>query len=79
MYPGVLEAGVVGAPSETTGETPVAFVQTTPGAKISDQEIKDFVASKLSKNKHITSVRFIDAIPKTLSGKILRKELKKMI
>ncbi|KAJ8720360.1 hypothetical protein PYW07_012403 [Mythimna separata] len=77
-HPAVADAAVIGVPHEFFGEVPKAFIIRKNGLKISEEEIQDFVASKVAVYKKIEEVMFVDEIPKTASGKILRKELRKM-
>ncbi|RVE49753.1 hypothetical protein evm_005623 [Chilo suppressalis] len=75
----VADAGVVGIPDVAAGEVPLAFVVTQPGKRVTEKELQQFVAERVSNPKHLRGgVRFISAIPKNPSGKILRKELRKM-
>ncbi|XP_045776708.1 4-coumarate--CoA ligase 1 isoform X1 [Maniola jurtina] len=77
---GVADCGVVGRSDEIAGELPVAFVVPQPGASLSAQEIQAYVASKVSPAKRLRGgVIFVEEIPKNPSGKILRKELRKML
>ncbi|XP_013136653.1 PREDICTED: 4-coumarate--CoA ligase 1-like [Papilio polytes] len=79
-HEGVRDVGVVGKPHPSAGEVPVAFVVTQPDSKVTEAELQQFVAERLSNTKHLRGgVRFIDAIPKSATGKILRKDLKKMV
>ncbi|CAG4963998.1 unnamed protein product [Colias eurytheme] len=79
-HSGIREAAVVGLPERDAGELPLAFVVLQPGARLSEKEIQDYVAERLSNPKHLRGgVRFINEIPKNPTGKILRKELRKMI
>ncbi|EEB16371.1 luciferase, putative [Pediculus humanus corporis] len=78
-HPGVKEAGVIGIPDEEAGELPLAFIVKQPGANITEDEIKKYVAGKVSPQKKLHGgVRFIPEIPKNPSGKILRRELQAM-
>lgn len=73
----ILDAAVIGIPHETAGEAPKACVVLKPNTIATEQEIKDFVSSKVAHYKKLEGgVDFIDVIPKNLSGKILRRELK---
>jgi long-chain acyl-CoA synthetase len=81
-HPAVKECGVVGRADEAAGEIPVAFVALRDGFVESGQlgeELCAFVADRLTHYKQPREVRFIDAVPKTASGKILRRELRKSI
>ncbi|HET6181267.1 MAG TPA: AMP-binding protein [Candidatus Sulfotelmatobacter sp.] len=81
-HPAVKECGVVGRPNAEAGEIPVAFVALRDGfvnSKKLDEELCAFVADRLTHYKQPREVRFVDAIPKTASGKILRRELRKQM
>jgi acyl-coenzyme A synthetase/AMP-(fatty) acid ligase len=81
-HPAVKECGVVGRSNEAAGEIPVAFVALRDGfvdsSKLGD-ELCGFVADRLTHYKQPREVHFVDAVPKTASGKILRRELRKSI
>ncbi|XP_073950379.1 luciferin 4-monooxygenase isoform X2 [Choristoneura fumiferana] len=80
QHAGVAECGVVGAPDELAGELPTAFVVRQPGAAVSEKELVEYVAKKVSPAKHLRGgVIFLDEIPKNASGKILRRELKLLL
>ncbi|CAL7950498.1 unnamed protein product [Xylocopa violacea] len=77
MHPDVLEAAVIGIPHERCGEVPKAFVVPKPGTNPKAEDIQNFVKGKVSEFKQLQGgVTFIEAIPKSLTGKILRRELK---
>ena len=73
-YPAVTDAAVVGRPDEEAGEIPVAYV-VLKGDATAD-EIMTFVAERVSPQKKVRDVRIVDEIPKSASGKILRRVLK---
>jgi len=77
-HPAVLETAVVGIPHEYRGETVKAFVALKPGfqGKVTEQEIIDFCKDKLATFKVPRAVEFIEAIPKNLVGKALRRVLR---
>lgn len=80
QHPSIKDVGVVGLPDEKSGELPLAFVVTQPGAKITEKDIIDFVAKRVSMPKRLHGgVRFVEEIPKNLSGKILRRELRTLL
>jgi len=70
------DAAVIGVPDEKSGELPKAFV--VPKGEISPQDVVDFVAERVAPHKKLRGgVEFVDKIPKSASGKILRKDLRK--
>jgi acyl-CoA synthetase (AMP-forming)/AMP-acid ligase II len=80
-HPAVRECGVVGRADAVAGEIPVAFVALREGfvgCKKLEEELCAFVADRLTHYKQPREVRFVDAVPKTASGKILRRELRKL-
>jgi len=79
-HPAVRECGVVGRPDAAAGEIPVAFVALRDGIFPCDklkEEICGFVGERLTSYKQPREIRFVEAVPKTASGKILRRELRK--
>jgi 4-coumarate--CoA ligase len=74
--PGVADAAVIGMPDDTAGEVPVAFVVPAPGATVTDAAIAAHLAGHLATYKMPRAIHFVDAIPKSPSGKILRRVLK---
>lgn len=75
--PEVADVAVVGVPDALAGEIPKAFVVLKPNHKLSEQDIYDSVATKLTKYKHLEGgVVFLESIPRNAAGKILRNELK---
>jgi acyl-CoA synthetase (AMP-forming)/AMP-acid ligase II len=79
-HPQVMDAAVVGLPDPSAGELPLAFVVRKPGATVTESELQQFVEEKVAPFKKLRGgVRFVSAIPRTASGKILRRELKAAI
>jgi 4-coumarate--CoA ligase len=76
----VKDAAVVGKQDPYSGEVPLAFVVITPGTEASPQvskTLQDFVRRHKDRTKWITGgVRFVDEIPKSAAGKILRRLLR---
>ena len=75
----VAEAAVVGRPDELTGEALCAFVTVGPGHQASlalAEALKEHVAKEIGKLARPADVRFAEALPKTRSGKIMRRLLR---
>ena len=78
QHPAVLEVGAIGVPSDNRGEDPKIFVVKKPGVNVTEQELLDFGKKQLTGYKRPRIVQFVDDLPKSNVGKILRKELRKM-
>ncbi len=75
-HPGVLECGAIGIPNDDRGEDPKIFV--VKKANVTEQELLDYGKKQLTGYKRPRHVQFVDELPKSNVGKILRKELRKM-
>jgi 4-coumarate--CoA ligase len=75
-HPGVTDVAVVGIPDEEAGEVPKAFVVPAPGAAPGLAELQDFLAGHVASYKQIRDLAIVEAIPKSPSGKILRRVLR---
>ncbi|MDW5562209.1 MAG: acetate--CoA ligase [Methanomassiliicoccus sp.] len=78
-HPAVAEAGVIGKPDELRGEIVKAFITLRPGHAPSDQlkeDITKFVKTRLAYYAYPREIEFVDTLPKTRSGKIMRRVLK---
>ncbi|MHA2425035.1 MAG: long-chain-fatty-acid--CoA ligase [Candidatus Thorarchaeota archaeon] len=75
-HPKVMEAAVIGVPDETRGETVKAFLVLKEGETSSMDEIRTFCKEKMAVYKVPTMVEFVDTLPKTQVGKVLRRELR---
>lgn len=72
----VKDVAVLGKPDEVCGELPMAVVVRQPGNNVTAEEIVDFVKKNLSPQKWLRGgVKFVETLPKTPSGKVLRKQL----
>jgi len=76
QHPAVLEAAVVGVPSDAWGETPVAFVTPRPGAALTPDEVMSFMNSKVGKTQRLSAVALVDQLPRSAIGKVLKRELR---
>ncbi|KAM1322371.1 hypothetical protein ACFXTH_015206 [Malus domestica] len=74
-HPDVVDAAVIPYPDEDAGQIPMAYVVRKPGSNITEGQVMDFVANQVAPYKKIRRVAFINSIPKSPSGKILRREL----
>jgi acyl-CoA synthetase (AMP-forming)/AMP-acid ligase II len=72
----VYEVAVIDVPSEKWGEEVKAVVVLKEGATVSEKELIDFCADKIAGFKKPKSVEFVDKLPRNLTGKILKKELR---
>ena len=72
----VREAAVIGVPDEYRGETVKAFVSLTPGAQATEAELIAFCKERMAAYKYPRSIEFVAELPKTVTGKILRRELR---
>ena len=75
-HPKVNDVAVIGIPDESAGELPKAFIVRSPGSEVTAEDLQAFVAEHVASYKHIRLVEFIDEIPKSASGKILRRLLR---
>lgn len=76
-HPAVLELAVIPVPDSRWGEVPKALVVLKPGAKASEAELIDFCRTRIAHYKCPRSVEFLDALPRTGTGKILKRDLRK--
>src|SRR5207302_5941336 len=74
-HPDVADAAVIGKPDGEAGEVPLAVVVRRPGATVSAADVITFVADRVAGYKKVREVEFADAIPRSPSGKILRRVL----
>lgn len=76
-HPAVYEAAVIPVPDDRWGEVPKALIALKPGTQATEAELLAFCRDRLAHYKCPRSVEFVDALPKTGTGKILKKELRK--
>ncbi|WVZ80315.1 hypothetical protein U9M48_027802 [Paspalum notatum var. saurae] len=73
--PEVVDAAVMPYPHEEAGQIPIALVVRQPGSKVTEAQVMDHVAKRVAPYKKIRKVLFVDSIPKSPAGKILRRQL----
>jgi long-chain acyl-CoA synthetase len=76
MHPKVMDAVIIGIPDPYRGETVKAFVVPKPGMELTEKEVFDFCRTKLAAYKMPKVVELREALPKTMVGKVLRRELR---
>jgi long-chain acyl-CoA synthetase len=77
-HPKVLEACAIGIPDAYRGETVKAFIVVKPGETLTEEEITQWCKEKLAAYKVPKMIEFVNALPKSAIGKILRREVKEM-
>lgn len=75
-HPDVADAAVIGQPDEEAGELPIGFVTRKPGTDVSEEDLKAFIAERAATYKQLHRITFLDEVPKSASGKILRRVLR---
>jgi long-chain acyl-CoA synthetase len=76
QHPCVLEAAVVGVPSEQWGETPLAFVVRQPGANTPADALLQWLNARVGKTQRLASLYYLDELPRSAIGKVLKRELR---
>jgi fatty-acyl-CoA synthase len=77
-HPAVMEVAVVGVPHERWGESPKAFVVLRPGSSVTESELHEFARGALAHFKVPSAFEFINALPKTATGKVQKYILRGM-
>jgi long-chain acyl-CoA synthetase len=72
----VREVAVVGVPDDYRGETVKAFVSIKPGESVTADELIAYCRERIAAYKYPRQIEFVDELPKTASGKVLRRELR---
>ena len=75
-HPSVATVGVVGKPDPMRTEIVKAYVVLKEGAAATDKELQDYVKDRLAHYSYPREITFLDALPMTVTGKVIRKELK---
>ena len=77
-HPDIMEVAVIAVPDEKWGEVPKAIIVLQPGSKVTEQEIIDYTRSKMAHFKAPKSIEFVEALPKTATGKLQKFRLREM-
>jgi long-chain acyl-CoA synthetase len=75
-HPDIVDAAVIGVPSEQWGESPMALCVRRDGATASDAEITEWANRQLSKTQRLVAVEFRESLPRSTIGKIMKRELR---
>jgi len=78
-HPGIAEAGVCGQADAQWGQVPIAFVVPKAGSIVSAGELLEYIAQKLARYKLPRAIYFTGQLPRTSSGKLLRRELPRLL
>ncbi|KAJ0112106.1 hypothetical protein Patl1_03615 [Pistacia atlantica] len=75
-HPEILDVAVTAAMDEELGEIPLAFVVRRPGSTLTQTAVIDYLVQQVAPHKKVRKVVFINSIPRSAAGKILRRELR---
>jgi len=76
-HPKIETVAIIGVPSEKWGETGKAFIECRPGESLTLEDIQTFLNGKVARYKIPTIIQVVDALPRTVWGKLKRSELRK--
>jgi fatty-acyl-CoA synthase len=74
-HPDIAEAAVIGVRDDAYGQRLRSFIVVRPGAALTEQEVKDYVKGRLARFKVPRDVRFVGALPRNPTGKVLKRHL----
>jgi acyl-CoA synthetase (AMP-forming)/AMP-acid ligase II len=72
----IIDAAVIGIPSEQWGESPMALCVRREGARMSEEQVREWANERLSKTQRLVAVEFRDSLPRSTIGKIMKRELR---
>lgn len=75
-HPDVADAAVIGVPSDTWGETPLALIVRRPGSSVDGAVLRDWANARVGKMQRLSAVELRDALPRSPLGKVLKRELR---
>jgi long-chain acyl-CoA synthetase len=78
QHPAVADAGVAGLPDKMHGEVVAAWIVREPGSKLTETELRNWCKQHIANFKIPHKVTFVDKLPRSGVGKLLRRELRKL-
>jgi long-chain acyl-CoA synthetase len=76
QHPAVIDAAVIGIPQDDFGEQPMAFIVAEPAADLTEQAVLEFLQERLASYKRPRRFAFVDELPVSPMGKVLKQELR---